>query len=163
MKKSIPELLHEYETRLLKDKLLEFPALLHRKKEELAEARRQLSEAQVAREEEEALIKTIIAAEMNPNTGKPMFTNAEMRAAELVNRKKSSTEYQQTEKVCGEYEATVNALQFDLERLQDGFRAYRYVVDLTARELALMASDHLSGDGNGNRNGARNGNRPQPY
>jgi hypothetical protein len=157
---SIPELLHEYETRLLKDKLLEFPALLHRKKEDLAEARRQLTEAQNARNEEEALIKTMIAAEMNPNTGKPMFPNAEARAAELINRKKSSTEYQQTEKVCGDIEATVNTLQFDLERLQDEFRAYRYVVDLTARELALLASDHLNGVGSESGNGMEN---RQPY
>jgi len=160
MAKSIPELLAEYETRLLKDKLMEFPALLRRKKEELAGARRYLVDVQVARNEEEALIKTIIAAETNPDTGKPAFTNAEARAAELVNRKKSSSEYQLAEKVCSDAEARVNSLQFDLERLQDEFRAYRYVVDLTARELALMASDHLNGVGSENGNGMEN---RQPY
>ena len=41
-------------------------------------------------------------------------------------------------------EEDVNALQFDLERLYDEFRAYRYVVDLTARELALLAVDSHS-------------------
>ena len=41
-------------------------------------------------------------------------------------------------------EEEVNAAQFDLERLQDEFRAYRYVVDLTARELALLAVDYHS-------------------
>lgn len=157
--KSISELLAEYETRLLKDKLLEFPVLLHRKKEELAEARRYLTDVQVARNEEEALLKTMIAAEMNPSTGKPAYSNAEARATELINRKKTSTECQLVEKVCGDAEANVNSLQFDLERLQDEFRAYRYVVDLTARELALMASDHLNGAGNGNGNGGNN----QPY
>lgn len=163
MAKSIPELLAEYETRLLKDKLMEFPALLRRKKEELAGARRYLVDVQVARNEEEALIKTIIAAETNPDTGKPAFTNAEARAAELVNRKKSSSEYQLAEKVCSDAEARVNSLQFDLERLQDEFRAYRYVVDLTARELALMASDCLAGDGNGAGSGNGRSQQRQPY
>jgi len=158
--KSMPELLHEYETRLLKDKLLEFPSQIHRKKDDLAEARRQLTEAQSARNEEEAFLKVTISAETNPDTGKPAFTNAEARAAELINRKKISAEYQNAEKVCGDAEAAVNSLQFDLERLQDEFRAYRYVVDLTARELALLASDNLSGETG---NGAGNKNRPQPY
>ena len=116
MAKSIPELLAEYETRLLKDKLMEFPARLRRKKEELAGARRYLVDVQVARNEEEALIKTIIAAEMNPDTGKPMFTNAEARAAELINRKKSSSEYQLAEKVCSDAEAAVNTLQLKNRR-----------------------------------------------
>lgn len=88
MTKSIPELLHEYETRLLKDKLLEFPALLYRKKEELADARRQYADTQNTRNEEEALLKSMIAAEINPNTNKPTFSNAEARAAELINRKR---------------------------------------------------------------------------
>lgn len=154
--KSIPELLHEYETRLLKDKLLEFPALLYRKKEELADARRQYADTQNTRNEEEALLKSMIAAEINPNTNKPTFSNAEARAAELINRKKTSATYQEAEKAVQEAETRVNSLQFDLERLQDEFKSYRYVVDLTARELALMASDHQGG-GNG-----RNEER-QPY
>jgi len=154
--KSIPELLHEYETRLLKDKLLEFPGLIRRKKDELSEARRALTEAQNFRNEEEAILKTMIAAEINPNTGKPAFSNTEARAAELINRKKTSATYQEAEKAVQEAETRVNSLQFDLERLQDEFKSYRYVVDLTARELALMASDHQGG-GNG-----RNEER-QPY
>ncbi len=156
--KSIPELLHEYETRLLKDKLLEFPGLIRRKKDELSEARRALTEAQNFRNEEEAILKTMIAAEINPNTGKPAFSNTEARAAELINRKKTSATYQEAEKAVQEAETRVNSLQFDLERLQDEFRAYRYVVDLTARELALMASDNQGGENGNGENRSR-----QPY
>lgn len=161
--KTISELLHEYETRLLKDKLLEFPAQLHYKKTELSQARQLLTEAQVARNEEEAMLKTFIAAEINPDTGKPAFTNVEARAAELINRKKTNSDYQTADRVCREAEASVNSLQFNLERLQDEFRAYRYVVDLTARELALMASDNQSGEnGNGN-SGNGDSRQRQPY
>ena len=138
MTKSIPELLHEYETRLLKDKLLEFPALLYRKKEELADARRQYADTQNTRNEEEALLKSMIAAEINPNTNKPTFSNAEARAAELINRKKMSAAYQEAEKAVRK-PRRIQFLTVRLERLQDEFRAYRYVVDLTAG-TALMAS-----------------------
>lgn len=155
--KSIMELLHEYETRLLKDKLLEFPEMIYRKKEELAQARKQLSEAQNSRTEAEAILKTMIAAEVNPDTGKPTYSNAEARAAELVNRKKTSVEYQNADKLTQDAEAAVNTLVFDLERLQDEFKSYRYIVDLTARELALLASDNLNGGENGN------GKSAQPY
>jgi hypothetical protein len=160
--KSIPELLHEYETRLLKDKLLEFPGKIRRIKDELYQARRQFADAQNTRNEEEALLKSMIAAEMNTDTGKPTFSNAEARAAELVNRKKMSATYQDAEKLAQDAESKVNSLQFDLERLQDEFRAYRYVVDLTARELALMASDQLNGERE-NGNGERGVRNRQPY
>lgn len=156
MRMNIPELLAQYETRLLKDKLLEFPGQIRRQKDELQQARRQLSEAQNSRNEEEALLKSMIAAEMNPGTGKPIYSNAEVRAAELISRKKTNAMYQDTEKLVQDVEAKVNSLQFDLERLQDQFKAYRYVMDLTARELALMASDHQNG-------GNENGENRQPY
>lgn len=156
--KSIVELLAEYETRLLKNKLLEYPGLIRRKKDELSEARRALTEALNTRNEEEALLKTAIAAEVNPSTGKPAFSNAEARAAELVNRKKTSAAYQEAEKAVQEAEAQVNSLQFDLERLQDEFKSYRYVVDLTARELALIASDNINGGEN--RNGINENKQP---
>lgn len=160
---SIPELLAEYETRLLKDKLLEFPQALHYAKQELYEARKVLTDAQTARAEAEAMLQVMIAAETNPNTGKAAYSNAEARAAELTTRKKNDVEYQGSDLAVRSAEGIVNNLQFNLERLQDEFRAYRYVVDLTARELALMTSDCLAGDGNGNGNGVGNGNRPQPY
>jgi len=147
-------ILADLETSTLKAKLLEYPALIHQKKEDLLRVRQQLTEAQNARTEAEALLVSMIAAEINPNTGKPAYSNAEARAAELVNRKKQNTEYQQAEKVCRDLEARVNSLQFDLERLQDEFRAYRYVVDLTTRELALLASDIQNGG---------NGEEKQPY
>lgn len=160
---NIPELLAEYETRLLKDKLLEFPGKIRHKKEELAEARRALTEAQNSRNEEEAILKTMIAAEIDRDTRKPVYSNAEARAAELINRKKIGTAYQDAERVAHDAEAAVNSLQFDLERLQDEFRAYRYVVDLTARELALMASDCLSGEKENGNGGNGRGKSRQPY
>lgn len=90
--------------------------------------------------EAEALLVSAIAAEVNPSTGKAVFSNAEARAAELVNRKRQNVEYLAADQAAKDAEMRLNTEQFKLEQLQDQFKAYRYVVDLTARELALLAA-----------------------
>lgn len=130
--------------RPLKQKLLDFPGLIRAKKAELEAARKIMKDAQTAVQEIEAEIVAAIAAEINPNTGKPAYSNAESRAAELVRRKANDPRYLEASRELQRAEETVNAVQFDLERLYDEFKAYRYVVDLTARELALLAVDSHS-------------------
>jgi len=90
-----------------------------------------LKEAQTAVTEIEAEMITLIAAEVNPDTRKAAFSNAEARGAELIRRKAESKDYAAAYGAVRRAEEDVNALQFDLERLYDEFRAYRYVVDLT--------------------------------
>ena len=130
--------------RPLKEKLFDFPGLIREQKEKLETARRTLKEAQTALQELEAEMVAAIAAEINPKTGKAAFSNAEARGAELIKRKAESKGYAAAYGAVRRAEEDVNALQFDLERLYDEFRAYRYVVDLTARELALLAVDNHS-------------------
>jgi hypothetical protein len=130
--------------RPMKEKLFNFPGEIRAKKAELETARRILKEAQVQLQELEAEMVAAIAAEVNPNTGKAAFSNAEARGAELIKRKAESKGYAAAYGAVRRAEEDVNALQFDLERLYDEFRAYRYVVDLTARELALLAVDNHS-------------------
>ena len=130
--------------RPMKEKLFNFPGEIRAKKAELETARRILKEAQTALQELEAEMVAAIAAEVNPKTGKAAFSNAEARGAELIKRKAVSKEYAAALKAAMKAEEDVSILQFDLERLQDEFRAYRYVVDLTARELALLAADNQS-------------------
>ncbi|GEA17780.1 hypothetical protein [Moorella sp. E306M] len=137
---SIEGLLAQYETKILKAKLLEFPALIRAQKDKVAQARRELADAEKVRVEAEALLIAAIAAEVNPNNGKPAYSNAEARAAELTRRKKLDPDYQVADMAVRDAEAKLNAAQFDLEQLQDQFKAYRYIVDLTARELALLAA-----------------------
>lgn len=128
----------------LKQRLLDFPGLIRAKKVELDAARKIMKDAQTAVQELEAEMMAAIATEVNPNTGKPAFSNAETRAAELVRRKSADPRYLEASRELQRAEETMNAIQFDLERLYDEFRAYRYVVDLTARELALLAVDSHS-------------------
>ena len=130
--------------RPMKQRLLDFPGLIREQKERLETARRELKEAQATANELEAEMIALIAAEVNPNTGKAAFSNAEARAAELIRRKANNLTYRSAALAVKSAEEEVNAAQFDLERLYDEFRAYRYVVDLTARELALLAVDYHS-------------------
>ena len=130
--------------RPMKQRLLDFPGLIRKQKEKLEAARRALKEAQATANELEAEMIALIAAEVNPNTGKAAFSNAEARAAELIRRKANNLTYRSAALAVKSAEEEVNAAQFDLERLYDEFRAYRYVVDLTARELALLAVDYHS-------------------
>lgn len=130
--------------RPMKEKLFGFPGEIRAKKAELETARRILKEAQTALQELEAEMVAAIAAEVNPKTGKALYSNAEARGAELIKRKAESKGYAAAYGAVRRAEEDVNALQFDLERLYDEFRAYRYVVDLTARELALLAVDSHS-------------------
>lgn len=139
MSTAIEAILADLETKTLKAKLREYPALLRRQKSIVAEKRQALEDVKAARQALEAEMVAEIAAETNGN-GKPKFSNAESRAAELINRKRQNPAYQEAEKACREAEWGMNEAQFDLEKLIDEFKAYRYVVDLTARELALLAA-----------------------
>lgn len=137
---TIPRLLSEYETNIYKDRLSSLPVAIRKQKDELADAKRSLAEAQNAKTEVEAMLTALIAAEVNPETGKPRFTNAQMRSAELVHRQKESTEYQAAKKECDRAEAFASSMQFNLEQLWDEFRACRYTVALITQELALWCS-----------------------
>ena len=130
--------------RPMKQRLFDFPGLIREQKEKLEAARRALKEAQATVNELEAEMIALIAAEKDPNSGKAVFSNAEARAAELTRRKANDPSYRSAALAVRAAEEEVSAAQFDLERLQDEFRAYRYVVDLTARELALLAVDYHS-------------------
>ena len=139
--KSIPELLHEYETRLLKDKLLEFPELILKKKTALRDIRESYNESAQNVAMLEADLAVEIAAEADPNTGKAKYSNDKMRQAELMRRKSADSTVKIAIADMKEYERRLGEAQDELESLQDKFKAYRYVVRLTAEELALLAGE----------------------
>ncbi len=82
-----PELLAQYETQQLKNKLLEFPELIKKQKAILRDLRENLKNASQTMAILEADLATEIAAEIDPNTGKYKFSNDKARQAELVRRK----------------------------------------------------------------------------
>lgn len=130
--------------RPMKQKLFDFPGLIRAQKEKAEAARRALKEAQTTVTMLEAEIVAVISAAVDPTSMKPVYSNAEARTAELTRRKADNPTYKVASLALKAAERDVSSAQFDLERLQDEFKAYRYVVDLTARELALLAVDHHS-------------------
>lgn len=140
MKRAVEAILAEYETKTLKAKLLEFPALIKQQKQKVRAASQALKDAEQAKAEAEANLVVAISSEVNPNTGKPMYSNAEARNAELTNRRKTDPAYQASLRAAREAEWAANEAQSELEQLLDQFKAYRYVADLAARELALLAA-----------------------
>lgn len=140
MKRTVEALLAQYETKTLKAKLLEFPALIQTAKSQTHKVRTALKQAESERAAAEAEITIDVAAEIGGN-GKPRFTNAEARAAEVARRKALDIVYSGYENDVRQAEWDLNEAQSELERLQDEFKAYRYVVRLTTAELALLVDD----------------------
>ena len=142
----IPEMLAEYETRLIKDKLLEFPGLIKNQKDlirKLRDAYRVVDQERVILE---ADLAGDIASETNPNTGKPAYSNAEARSVELIRRKKANTSYQEFAVAAKYAEHELNEAQDALEALQEKFKAYRYVVGLVTAELNVWATVEEDGE-----------------
>lgn len=139
--KPVEQILAQFQTQTLVAKLLELPSQIQTAKEELAGAKMDLKYAEEARMQAEAILVAAISAELDPNTGKPKFSNDKVGAAELTRRKTIDIDYLNAEQDCNEAQILVENLQIQLEKLQDEFRSYRYITDLTARELALYASD----------------------
>lgn len=156
----VEQILAQFQTQTIKAKLLELPNQIQAAKEELSQAKMNLKYAEEDRLQAEAVLIAAISAELDPNTGKPKFSNEKARAAELVRRKNTDTDYQIAERTCIEAQTAVENLQIKLEKLQDEFRSYRYIADLTARELALYASDSVNGNGNGHQDYQRFGSEP---
>jgi len=133
------KLLAQYETDLLKSKLRTFPALIKAQKQKVREAREVFNQAEMDRVLEEANLATDIAAEIDPATGKPKFSNDKTRQAELVKRKLTSEDYKIAEQSAKKAEYRLNEAQDELDKLMDEYRSYRYIVALTTQELALLA------------------------
>ncbi len=135
----IPKLLSEYETRLLKDKLYEFPKQIKGQKALIRKYRGDLAAKNQEKEMLEAEFKAAIAAEKDPNTGKPAYSNAEARQAEFTRRAAQSAQYQQIAGEVNNAEFLMAEAQEELELLQDQYKSYRYVVQLVTAELNVYA------------------------
>lgn len=140
MTRTVEALLAQYETKVLKAKLLEFPALIRAVKDATYTARAMLREAEIEAAALEAAITVDVAAETGDN-GKPRYSNAEARAAEVARRKAEDPEYQGMRNDIRQFEWGLHEAQSNLEKLQDEFKAYRYIVRLTTAEIALLAED----------------------
>ncbi len=145
----VEQILAQFQTQVLKAKLLELPSQIEAVKKELRQAREELKYAEEDRLQAEMILTAAITAEIDPGTTKAKYSNDTARKAELVNRKYQDEHYKACEEAVREAQVKVDNLQFKLERLQDEYKSYRYVTDLTSREISLYASDGVNGNGNG--------------
>ena len=144
MPKTAEAILANYETKTMKAKLLEYPALIQEQKAKVRKLRDELSDNQEILQAIEASIIMEIADEVDPNTGKARFSNDKTRSGELARRKQQNEHYKQARDNTRRVEHKLGEAQDELDALQDKYKSYRYVVRLTAEELALIAGDEES-------------------
>ena len=136
--KGVERLLAHYETAAIKQELRTLPARIAEARHVVDVHRARVDEVRDKGSLAEAELSLAIAAEVNGN-GKPVFSNVEMRAAELVRRRADENEWTEVNDILRSERANLERAQTHLDELIDLFRAYRTVARLTAAELALLA------------------------
>ena len=146
-RKDIPAILADLETDLLKRRLYDFPEQIKEQKKVIRELRNMFKDAERELKMAEADLATDIAAEKDPNTDKLVYSNKEAREAELERRKAKCPNCQDAAKAAREAGYKLEEAQDELDKLQDQYKSYRYVVRLVTQELALFALDEEQEDG----------------
>lgn len=137
---NVREILEDLGTDLLKEKLLMLPGKIDAQKTLIRELREAYAEAEQTRALKEAEIMSDIIAEIDPNKGKPAFSNETARNAERLRRMAADAEYQQAAKAAKEAEMALNQAQDELQSLYDEFKAVQYVAQIVSYEVALFAN-----------------------
>lgn len=88
----------------------------------------------------EAVLMAVISTEVSPINGKPVYSNAETRKAELVRRAKDDPTHRELLADLMGAKSNLDAMEFEDRKLYNEFSALRSVADLMAKKLALMAS-----------------------
>ena len=141
-------LLEQFGSAKAKAAILELPDMIRAKRGAVAEARINLQDASNYVKEAEAILTAIIAGEVGEN-GKPKYTNAETRSAELLIRKRKDVLYQEAEATYRAAEQAANNAQFDLDLLYDRFRAWRSVNKVIAAELSVLGIEECEEENDG--------------
>lgn len=129
----------EFGGALITQRLLELPARIRGLKDAAAAARDSVADARNDVEQARAVIVAWIAAEINPSTGKPAFSNEEARKAEFIRRAADDEDYKVAMTALRQAEDALGIATFDLERAQDEFAALQAAARIAAGRMALMA------------------------
>jgi hypothetical protein len=127
----------------IKEQLASLPGSIREQKNLVANLAQVVKDKKAELMQEEAILASMIASELDPKTGKAAFSNQAARDAELIIRKKNSPQYMEAEKELQEAETELNNAQFKLEELQDSFRSYRLLARITCTELAIFGGENL--------------------
>jgi transcription initiation factor IIF auxiliary subunit len=133
-------ILDDLRTDQFKQKLLTLPGQIEAQKTKIRQLREVFTEKEQARALREAEIMDEINIAINPNTGKPLYSNEKAREAAKLRKMSTDPEYQQLTQLVKEAEMAVNAAQDELERLYDEFKATQFITQLIGYEVALFAN-----------------------
>lgn len=120
--------------------LHDLPAAIRQQQETVAQLRQQLDDARVELETAEAMLITAISEEIDPKTGKPVYSNETARRAALAQRRSSDPAYAAAASKVRELESALASAQADLDLLLNRFTSARKLADLTAARLNLLAA-----------------------
>jgi hypothetical protein len=135
------EILEQLNTEQLKTKVTGYPMLIFEQKKVARAARETCKDAEQERAAQEAILIADISAEPNPTTGKPMFSNAEARQAELLKRKRFTQDYLDAEFAAKRVEMELNQAQDKLDMLFDEYKSACFVAELVTAEVNLWAGE----------------------
>lgn len=143
----------------LRTQLDTLPSDIHNQRRKINSYRSQQRNLHKDIKEKESALKSLendlllfITAEINPDTGKPKFSNDKARQAELNNRKKTDTSYiaidsqlRQMRDQADELENQVAMAEAELERCQNTFTAVTKKVNLVNQEMSLITAVMAAG------------------
>jgi hypothetical protein len=135
------EILSQLNTGQLKDKVAGYPALIIAQKQAVRNARTGYNDCEQERAAQEAMLIADISGTVNPATGKPMFSNAEARQAELLKQKRVVRDYLDAEFAAKRAEMELNQAQDKLDMLFDEYKSACFVAGLVTAEVNLWAGE----------------------
>lgn len=135
---AINELLAAYNTENLRHSLMAYPARIKAQREVVNQTRRLLKDAELNRATGEAELLLAIGIETDEK-GKPRYSNAEARAAELLRRKATDAQYQDVAYEVSTIEAELTEAQDALQMLLDEYQSARMVARLISAEMSVIS------------------------
>lgn len=120
------------------DGITSYPEKIRAQQTAVAECRRTFEDAKAEIEQAKAILFAQVTSEDNGN-GKPKYSNKEAREAEVTARMKDDAMCIFARNKLRGAEEDYNAAQFDLQRLDNEFRAHTKAADLVAAQINLLA------------------------
>ncbi len=144
-KEALQDRLKDYNFDEIKDALLEFPERIKDQKMIVSRHQEIVEDLKQQVEQEKAIMESLIMAEIEAEKdekGKPIYSNAEKRNRELTIRFAKMTaenpEYQELINRFKEAEKNLQAAQFELDAIENSFKAQKYIVKLIESEVKLI-------------------------
>lgn len=139
---SLPSILREEAKRLdeefdldfIVQRLKDLPGEIRQQQDLVYERKQALETAKEALANLEAAMVLAISEEKN-DAGKPKYPNETARRAELMERKATSQEWQDTAQLVSQLEYGLHEAQADLTKLENEYSSVKYLANLQSRRL----------------------------